>query len=525
MNLNAILPFLKWIPKVTQYWKDDIKAGLIVAIILIPQSMAYAVIAGMPAQFGLYASLIPVAIASLWSSTPITSTGPVLITGLLTFSTLSPLAQPGSPQYVSLALSLAIIVGCIQLAIGLFRLGKLIHFISNAVIIGFVQASAIIITISQLPKLLGLSTVSHSHFITRYLLTSKEIFTSSPETITIAIITIVSIGLIKRIAPKLPFILIVVALSILYSWLTTYTGGIVGPFQPGLPTFHIPELTSPIISQIGIHASIIALVGYMNTMSIAKTIAGKSNAVINPNQEAISQGLANLAAGLNQGLPVSASFSRTAVNYESKAKTPFAAVITALIVALILIFISPYFAYLPQVTLAAIIFTSVAKIINLKELITIYHQYKDDGIVAITTFTATLLAAPKMEYGIVAGVFTSFLLLLYRAAHPKIIIFNCGDYKYQRNNNIHFDHYETNQYALAVDPIRSLSFTNASYIEDEILKASKGEKAIQYVILMCQGINAFDMTSIDALTDLKNRLKVKGIILLYAHFSTHIRKH
>ncbi len=416
-KLQRFLPFLNWFPMSSDTVKADLIAGITVALVLIPQSMAYAKLAGLPAYYGLYTAFLPVLIAALFGSSSQLSTGPVAVVSLLTAASLTQFAEVGSHEFISLAIVLAFLVGMFQLLLGIFRLGLITNFLSHPVIIGFTNAAALIIAFSQLNKILGISMPRSEYFLADIWNVIIQIGNTHVPTLIFGLIAFSIMWLLKNNYPKIPSILIAVTITIIISWLINFQamgGEIVGKIPEGLPSFSIPNFNTTILGEIIISAMVIALIGFMEAISIAKAMAIKTKQHIDPNQELIGQGFANIIGSFTQAYPASGSFSRSAVNLNTGAKTGMSSVYTAVIIMITLLFLTPLLYHLPKAVLAAVIMMAVFGLINFTAIKHIWKISKLDGIIAIVTFIATISSAPHLEKGILLGVGLSIILYFYR---------------------------------------------------------------------------------------------------------------
>jgi len=357
--------------------KVDIMAGITVALVLVPQSMAYAQLAGLPAYYGLYASFLPPMVAAIFGSSRQLATGPVAVVSLLTAASLEPLAAAGSEGFLVYAVLLAILIGGFQVFLGLFRLGVLVDFLSHPVVIGFTNAGAIIIATSQLSKLFGVSVEKQAHHYETVYNTIIEIGLST-HMLTLAF-SVMSIGIIwgiKKYYPKLPGVLLAVVICTVLSWLLDFAGkggAIVGNIPAGLPSINVPDFNWDVVKQLMSSAIVISLIGFMEAISIAKAMAARTRQRLDANQELVGQGLSNIVSGLFGGYAVSGSFSRSAVNIEAGAITGFSSIVTGIVVGLTLLFLTPLLYHLPQATLASVIIMAV---INLVKIEPIKHAWK-----------------------------------------------------------------------------------------------------------------------------------------------------
>jgi len=519
-NLKIILlPFLPWKEKLRdpKNVRADIVAGFTVALVLIPQSMAYAQLAGLPPYYGLYASFLPVIVASLFGSSYQLATGPVAVVSLLTASALAPYAM--YPEtYVAYAILLAVMVGSFQLLLGNLKLGVLVDFLSHPVVIGFTNAAAIIIASSQIGKLFGVVGEKAEH---QYETLWNTLVAASQdthlETLGIALLALIIMILLKKYAPRIPAIATAVVVTTVISWLSGFEQGggrVVGAIPAGLPSFTIPTYNMEIIIELMGVTIAIALIGFMEAISVAKAMAAHTRQRLDPNQELVGQGLANIISGFFSGYAVSGSFSRSAINIDAGAVTGLASVITGIIVGLTLLFITPLLYHLPQATLAAVIIMAVSKLIKIKPVIQAWKAEPHDGIVAIVVFCLTLFMAPHLENGIIAGILLSLILFNYRTMRPRFVElsrFSDGNFRDAKINKL-----DTCCYISILRFDMSLYFANAGYFETKVLENLASKPQLKYIIIDAAGINMLDATGQEMLCQLKSRLHKVGVELLFA---------
>jgi len=524
-KFRRFLPFLRWFPMTGDTVRADLIAGITVALVLIPQSMAYAQLAGLPAYYGLYAAFLPVLIAALWGSSSQLGTGPVAVVSLLTATAVAQFVpEIGSPEFIGLAIMLAFLVGVFQLLLGVFRLGVIVNFLSHPVIVGFTNAAALIIALSQLSKIFGVSMPRSEHFLVDVWGVVMQIGSTHILTLLFGITAFAIMWFLKKKYPKLPGVLIAVAATILVSWLIGFQergGAIVGEIPEGLPSFAIPTFNMTIFWEMVISAMVISLIGFMEAISIAKAMAAKTKERIDPNQELIGQGLANIAGSMTQAYPASGSFSRSAVNLNAGAITGMSSVYTAVIVMITLLFLTPLLYHLPKAVLAAVIMMAVFGLINFKAIKHAWQVSKHDGIAAIVTFVATLGFAPHLERGILIGAGLAIVLYLYRTMKPRVAIL--GRYKdgTLRDVKVHPD-LPTSDKIVAIRFDGSLYFANVSYFEDAILGAVADKPNARYVLVVGNGINQLDASGEEVLHNLNDRLRDNGIILVFSGLKRQI---
>jgi len=649
-KLLRFLPFLRWFPMSAGDVKINFMAGLTVALVLIPQSMAYAQLAGMPAYYGLYAAFLPVMVASMWGSSNQLATDPVAVVSLLTASALATLAAPGSDQFIALAIMMTLLVGLIQLALGVFKLGVIVNFLSHPVIVGFTNAAAIIIALSQLSKLLGVSMPRSESFMNDIVAVFKQVGDTHLPTLAMGVGAMLLMWALKKYAPKLPGVLIAVVLSTLLAWAigfeknaagslehlhdpllraqvekvvaadtelarlrgelaqinanllqaekadehdsalivslhaeadlmrlvvqeteesaaslrkamrqmpvvravdgegkttaiylagavpqgvqvedTVYRirkiskgdfklvggGEVVGAIPEGLPAISMPALDMDKFGAMLSAALVIALVGFMEAISIAKAVAAKTRQRLDPNQELIGQGAANIVGSFSQAYPSSGSFSRTAVNASMGATSGLSAVFTALVVALTLLFLTPLLYHLPQAVLAAIIVMAVGGLVNVEAVKHAWKAHKHDGAAAIVTFAATLFFAPHLDNGILVGAGLAIVLFLLRTMKPRVALLGRFKDGTLRDIKVNPD-LPTSEHIMAMRYDGSLYFANISYFEDAVLEALADHPKAKYVLIVGDSINQMDASGEEVVHHLIERLRAAGVTLVFS---------
>lgn len=517
---RMMVPFLGWIGELKdpQVLKADLIAGITVALVLVPQSMAYAQLAGLPPYVGLYASFVPVMLAAIMGSSRQLGTGPVAVVSLMTAAALQPLVATGAEGYLAYAAMLAILVGVFQLALGLFRLGVLVDFLSHPVVVGFTNGAAIIIATSQLSKLFGVKVEAAEHHyetVWRVLVEASQ-HTHIP-TLIMGLCALGMMFLMRKFVPKLPNVLIAVVVTTVAAYAMGFVemgGKVVGVVPKGLPSVKLPAFDIDVMLQLSSAAVTIALIGFMEAIAIAKAMAASTRQRLDTNQELVGQGLGNIAAGLFQSYPVSGSFSRSAVNFSAGALTGFSSIVTGLVVAITLLFLTPLLYHLPQATLAAIIVMAVINLVKIEPIKHAMKVQKHDGMVAIVTFALTLIVAPHLEKSIIVGVVLSLGLFLYRSMRPRFSELSVHPDGTLRDADVHdLERCETMS-VLRFDG--SLYFANAGYFEDKVLANIAGKPKLKYVIIDAEGINQIDATGEEMLHVLSHRMKAAGVQLMFA---------
>ncbi len=644
--ITRIFPFLLWFRKYNaSILQADFIAGLNVALVLIPQSMAYAQLAGLPVYYGLYASFLPPMLAAMFGSSNQLATGPVAVVSLMTAAALEPLATQGSEGYIAYAILLALLVGIFQFLLGIFRLGVIVNFLSHPVVHGFTNAAALIIATSQLSKIFGVSVDKAEHHYETILrvLHSAWYYTHWP-TFFMSALAFTIMFTMKKYTPKIPNVLVAVVVTTLLSWsmgfrnveqisleaipnpqvkveiqeyneavatqkelseeraslsaelqklkeekgihspeviqlrgrisilnlhieegqslihqhrqqirrflfikretdssqpvfylqdeekestdgsiwrlkvgnqtldssqLTMTAGGdVVGTIPQGLPSLKIPLINWSIIMQLFPMAIIISILGFMEAISIAKAMASRTGQRLDPNQELIGQGIANIAGSFNQSYAVSGSFSRSAVNIQAGAITGMSSVFTSCFVVIVLLFFTPLLYYLPQGVLAAIIMMAVIGLIDFSSVLHAWHVQKTDGLISIITFVGTLMFAPHLERGIFIGVILSLSVALYRHMRPELVLLSKhpdGSFRNAQRWNL-----QQCKYIAVIRFHGSLFFANASYLEDKILELVSSMRELKHVLIVGNAINELDATGEEILSKLVDRLHEAG---------------
>lgn len=640
-----LFPFLRWFPVERRVLVTDLLAGLTVALVIVPKAMAYAQLAGLPPYYGLYAAFIPVIIGVLWGSCSQLATGPVAIISLMTASALAPMALPGSDEFVALAILLALMVGVFQLALGAAKLGALVNFISHPVVIGFTNAAAIIIALSQLSKLLGVHMSRTDHFLRDVWGVLLQIGDIHYPTLLMGLGAIALMVLLKRYWPRAPGVLIAVIITTSLSWLieferkTTlsapqiadtalrelvetharmdarlsemkrdyyahvdgindlqlhggdpheiarlkyegellwidltkledenrarraelrhmtyavapaedkglrlyrsgfapepYTGGtwhlkslagdtlslsgggeVVGVIPSGLPELKPPRITWEGFTLLLSSAFVIALVGFMEAVAMSKAIATRTKERINPNQELIGQGLANISGSFTQSYPVCGSFSGSALNLNAGARTGLSSVFNGLFVMVTLLLLTPLLYHLPQSVLAAIIIMAVASLFNFRAIKHAWQTHKHDGAAAVVAFFATILLAPHLDQGILIGAGLAVVLYLLRTMKPRVAVLGRHADGTLRDAKMH--HLPTSDQIIAVRFDGSLYFANVPYFEEAILEAVANKPDAKYLLVVGDGINQLDASGEESLRHLVQQLRASGITVVFS---------
>ncbi len=646
--LIRVFPFLRWIKFYSaSHFRADFIGGLTVALVLIPQSMAYAQLAGLPAYYGLYASLLPPLIASLFGSSNQLATGPVAIVSLMTNTALAPLATQGSEQFIAYAILLALMVGVFQFSLGVLRLGLVVNFLSHPVVNGFTNAAAIIIATSQLSKLFGVYVdKAEHHYETVYNVILSALHYTHLPTLGFAALAFLIMGVLRKLNPRLPHVLIAVivttALSALSGFekdrvvdisrirddraremirdynqaledltvkteekialrmqaqraeretgkhsLETITlhhqlavtdltivelkeeitflrselrsrhfsavpakdgsvefylkgtlppglsddgrtwrlkvgslqldegalrmiggGAVVGVIPRGIPKFSVPKINFGVIPDLVMMAIIISLLGFMEAISIAKAMAAKTGQRLDPNQELIGQGLANIVGSFNQSYPVSGSFSRSAVNLSAGAVTGLSMAFSSLVVLITLLFLTPLLYHLPQAVLAAIIIMAVINLVNPRGFMYTWRAQKYDGAIAVITFVSTLIFAPHLDKGIMIGVGLSLGHFLFRNMRPEMAHLSKwkdGTYRDAERRRL-----RRCKHIAVIRFNNSLFFATVNYLEEKILEPITRMPHLKHIHIVGNGINELDASGVEVLSEIVLRLREAG---------------
>jgi SulP family sulfate permease len=519
------IPSTDWIKNYKKEWfSGDLSAGLTVGVMLIPQGMAYSMLAGLDPIYGLYAVTIPLIIYALLGTSRQLAVGPVAMVSLLIASGISPIAAAGTPLYLSFAILLALMVGVIQLSMGVFRLGFLVNFLSHPVISGFTSAAAVIIGFSQLKHLFGIK-VSGEKFLEIASQIVQQIHQIHPLTLLTGTASIVTLIAVKKVHKLIPGPLVVVLLGVLL----VYFGGlqdkgvkIVGSIPEGLPSFQLPEIDFNVLSALLPTALTIAFVGFMESIAVAKAIHSRhKDYELNSNQELIALGIANIGGSFFKSFPVTGGFSRTAVNDQAGAKTGLASLISAVLIILTLLFFTSYFYYLPNAVLAAIIIVAVYGLIDFKEAKHLWTSDKVDFYLFLASAAGTLLLG--IEEGILLGVALSIAILIYRVSYPHYAELGLLPNKKEFKNVKRFENAAILDEIIIMRFDAQLFFANSVFFKEKVQFLVRKRKNPKFFILDGSAINHIDSSAVHTLDEINNELKNQGIILLIANFIGPVR--
>jgi len=498
-SIHAWFPFLRW-PRLTPaLFRQEWTAGFSVALLMVPQSVAYAALAGMPLVTGLYAALLPALVGVMWGGSTRLSIGPSALTCVLISASLTGLAQPSSAQWVNLAIWLALLAGTLQLLMGVLRYGWLLNLISSPVMMGFTQAAGLLIMASQLPALTGWQTGGSFQW----------------TDVGFGAASLAALFLAKKWAPQSPSIMLVVAASAAVSYAMGYAangGAVIGALPASLPSLGLPQLlTLEELMFLAGPAVLIALVSFLEAASCAKTENQKEGTVWQENQDLMGQGLAKIVSGLSGSFATSTSFSRSAINLASGAKTGWAVVGTTSFV-LLAVFASPALFHVPRAVLAAVVILAVSSLIQPMAFVKLWRIARIEAMTAGMTFGITLLSTPRIYWGVLAGVLLGLSHFLYTRLHPRIIEVGLHEDGSLRDRHLwHLPPLAANVFAIRMDA--ELDFAAASSFEKYITEKLSDQTQIQHVCLFAQSINRIDATGVETLQQLRHYLKRRGIQL------------
>ena len=526
--LQRLLP--DWLRHYQRQWlSGDITSGLIVTILVIPQSLAYTLLAGLPLEMGLYASILPVVAYALVGSSMTLAIGPVAIAALMTASALHPLAIAGTVEYAQLAMQLAMLSGIMFLAFGALRLGFLAYFLSHPVVSGFVSGSAIVIALGQLKHILGIRAPSSSTWATLQGLWNA-LPQSNPTTLALGLGTMAFLLLAKKylastlmrtglttgsadlLARMAPIAAVVVTTGLVTwgTWDVTHHVAVVGAVPAGLPELHIEVPNAITLGQLWLPALLISLVGFVGSVSVAQSFAIKRNERIAPDKELLGLGAANVASALSGGYPVHGGLSRSVINFAAGAQTPLASIITAMFMAVILSFFTAIFYYLPLAVLAATITVAVFSLIDVATLKASWAYDRADALALIATAAGVVVLG--VEAGILLGVAMSLATIVWRSSRPHIaVVGRVPGTEHFRNVVRH--NVETLPGLLALRIDESMFFANATAIEEHITSLVQANPSVERLLLVCSAVNQIDATALQMLTQLEQGLQARGISL------------
>ena len=529
MKLARYLPILEWgrgYGGVTL--TNDLVAAAIVTIMLIPQSLAYAMLAGLPPEIGLYASILPIIAYALFGTSRALAVGPVAVISLMTLSAASAVAAPGSAEFIAATLVLALLSGLILIVMGVLRLGFLANLLSHPVVSGFITASGIIIATSQLKSLLGIKASGEAmpELVTTLIENAKD---TNPYTLAIGVIAtgflfwvrkglkpmLVGFGLAARpadlVAKAGPIVAVALSILAVIAFDLEAKGvKVVGDIPQSLPPFTVPLFDAELWQRLAIPALLLSIIGFVESVSVAQTLAAKKRQRIVPDQELIGLGAANVAAAFSGGYPVTGGFARSVVNFDAGAETPAAGAFTAVGILLAALFLTPLLASLPIATLAGTIIVAVLSLVDFKTPRAIWHYSKADFAAMAATIAVTLLIG--VEPGVMAGVGLSLALFLWRASRPHAaIVGRVPETEHFRNVKRHKVFTDPRILTIRID--ESLTYLNARWLEEFVLEEIAAHPKLKHLILMASAVNAIDASALESIEAINHRMADAGVCL------------
>jgi len=514
LNLKNIFPFLIWLPNVTkETLRADLIAGVTGAVIVLPQGVAFAIIAGLPPQYGLYTAMITPIVAALFGSSRHLISGPTTAISIVVFSSISGHAQPGSPEFISLALTLTFLAGVYQFAFGLARMGMVVNFVSHTVVVGFTAGAAILIATSQMKNVLGVSAERGDSFLHTWMNLFDGIGSFNIYVFVIAITTLILAIAIKRIKPRFPNLLLALIAGSVLSYVIDGAGHgvkVVGEIPAQLPPFSSPTFTFAAFKMLAPQAFAVALLGLIEAVSISRSIASKSHQRIDSNQEFVGQGLSNMVGSFLSSYAGSGSFTRSGVNYASGAQTPISAIFAAFILMGVVLLVAPLTAYLPLAAMGGVILVVALNLIDIKQIKHVLVSSKSESSILLTTFFSTLFL--DLEFAIYLGVLVSLVIFLARTSFPEIVTL-APDIDTRYNKQILTD--------VSVKPLTqcpklkivrvdmSIYFGSLNHIEKKLYDISD-KQGIHHILIMGAGINLVDLSGSEMLLHLAEHLEEKG---------------
>ncbi|MBU2413521.1 MAG: sulfate permease [Gammaproteobacteria bacterium] len=541
MTIERFIPALSWLKTYNRgQFSQDATAAFIVTMLLIPQSLAYAMLAGVPPEVGLYSSILPLVLYALFGTSTSLSVGPVAVASLMTATSLAVIAEQGTASYLTGAITLALLSGAMLVIMGVMKLGMVTNLLSHSVISGFISASGIIIALSQLKHILGIQAHG-DNVVTQLLSMLENIGQFKPMTFVIGVSVIAFLLLARRhakrflimlkvpeasaasLAKTAPILGVLSSLAVVYLYdLQSHGVAITGLIPAGLPslTFTLPSLE--LIKELALPALMISIIGYVESISVGKTLGAKRREKVKPNQELIGLGAANIASGVSGGFPVTGGFSRSVVNFDAGAVTQLASIMTALGIMIASLLLTPMLYFLPKATLAATIIVAVTTLIDFSILKKTWQFSRSDFYAVLATIVITLLLG--VEVGVASGVALSIALHLYRTSKPHVAeVGLIKDTEHFRNVKRY--EVETSPELLCLRPDESLFFANATFLEDHIIDTISQRKEINHVVIQCSAVNEIDFSALEMLEALNLQLKSLNIKLSLSEVKGPVMDH
>jgi SulP family sulfate permease len=515
-----LLPFLAWRHRVNRTTlRHDLLAGLVAAVLVLPQGVAFATLAGMPPEYGLYGAMLPAIVGALWGSSWHLVSGPTNATSLMVFATVSAFATPFTPAYVSLVLTLNLMVGLIKLGLGIARLGTLVNFISTAVIIGFTAGAGLLIIGAQLRNFFGIDIPQDASFLLGIRHFIAHIGATDPTVLAVGVVTLLVALAGKRFLPQVPYMLTGIVGGALFAWLLALFGvgqvPTIGELPSAVPPLSVPDMSLHTWQTLAPIALALTVIGLSEAISSARAVALKSGQRIDGNQEFIGQGLANIVGAFTSSYPTSGSFNRTGANYEAGARTPLACVFSAFFLLAILLLVRPLATYLPVASMAAVLFIVAWGLIDITAMRRVWRTSRADALTMAVTFVATLTI--RLEVAILVGVLVSLLIYLNWARQPQVVRV-VPDPRAQRRFRAPT---EDSPLCPQLDILRidgALFFGSVEHIRDEIEAAREARPATRHLLLIGTGVNLIDNAGAELLAWLARSLRESGVTLYLCKF-------
>jgi SulP family sulfate permease len=520
-----LFPFLAWRERITPATlKADAIAGLIGGLVVLPQGVAFATLAGLPPEYGLYTAMIPAIVAALWGSSWHMVSGPTNALSLVVFAVLAPLAAPGSAPYVTLALTLSLMMGAAQLAMGVARLGALVNFISHTVVVGFTAGAGLLIIASQLRHFFGIPVEAGAGFFESLTRIGRAFASLDPAITATGVVTLVVAIVAKRFVPRVPYMIVAMIAGSLFGYLLIRVGGaaipVVGRLPSALPLPSLPSFDPESWRKLAPAALALTVLGLTEAVSIARAIALKSGQRIDGNQEFIGQGLSNLAGSFFSAYPSSGSFNRSGVNFEAGARTPLAAIAAALVLAIVLFVIAPLVAWLPLAVMAALLFVVAWGLIDVAEMRRVFRANRGDAVVLVVTFVSTLTL--QLEFAIFVGVLASLLVYLHRTTHPHIVRL-ASDPATRR----FIPPSAATPPPPQLDILRidgSLFFGAVEHVRDELEAARHERPEVRHVLLVATAVNFVDVAGAEMVAQVAREMRDAGGALYVSGLKPQVRE-